>query len=223
MSKKKIIILMLLVSASLLLTGCISRNDSKKFKEEYEKLNNTKNENNNKMFRTVKISENNPIVYQTADEIVSRMDKKETFIVYFGFNSCPWCRSIIETLLEVADDLDIGTIYYVDVLDIRDTLKVNDDSKISVEKKGTDGYYSLLKKFDNILSDYTLYDSNNNAIKANEKRIYAPNIIYVEDGKAEKLTEGISDYQTDAYMELTDEMIEDSYDKIENVLEELDD
>ena len=42
-----------------------------------------------------------------------------------------------------------------------------------------------------------------------EKRIYAPNYIYVSEGKAIRMTTGISDKQTDSREELTDEILDD--------------
>ena len=56
----------------------------------------------------------------------------------------------------------------------------------------------------------------------NEKRIYAPNIVVVKDGKAITLTSGISEKQTNGYMELTDEMIEDMKNNFDNIIKILD-
>ena len=147
------------------------------------------------------------------------MEDEESFVVYFGFSSCPWCRSIIETLLEVSNELDIKNIYYVDVKDIRDVLKLDDNNEVITSKEGTDDYYKLLDKLSNVLDDYTLTDKEGNEISTNTKRIYAPNIVAIVDGIATKMTTGISDKQTDAYMELSDEIKNDSYDMIKCTLE----
>ena len=96
--------------------------DALKFKEEYESMNGLVNENNGKSYREVSISNDNPFVYKTADELAEMIENKETFIVYFGFKTCPWCRSIISTLDKIAHDKNVTKIYYVDILDIRDTL-----------------------------------------------------------------------------------------------------
>ena len=40
------------------------------------------------------------------EEIVKILNEG-TGVIYFGFNSCPWCRSMIETLLKVIDDNNI--------------------------------------------------------------------------------------------------------------------
>ena len=52
-----------------------------------------------------------------------------------------------------------------------------------------------------------------------KKRIYAPTVISIVDGKVEDMTTGISDAQTDAYMKLTDEMKKETYNKFKCVLE----
>ena len=147
------------------------------------------------------------------------MEDEESFVVYFGFSSCPWCRSIIKPLIDVSSDLGIYPIYYVDVKDIRSTIVVNDEGKIEVKKEGTKDYYELLEKMDNILEDYTITDNDGDEIKTGEKRIYAPNIVAVIDGDAVQLTDGVSSKQTDGYMDITNEMEEESYDKIKCTIE----
>ncbi len=191
--------------------------DALKFKSEYESLNNTETSAGQK-YRTVNIPEDNPIVYATADEIVKMMDNEDSFAVYFGFKSCPWCRSVISTLIEVAKDLNIKKIYYVDVLNIRDTYELNDKGKAERTKEGSEGYYKLLEKFDSVLSDYNLTNSKGKTVKTGEKRIYAPNVISVVHGVPNKLTEGTSSKQTDAYMEITDEMKKETFDNFKCVL-----
>ena len=116
------------------------KTDAIKFKEEYESLNGTIREKDGQTIRTIKIDEENPIVYATAEEIVKKIEKKETFAVYFGFSDCPWCRSVLPTLIEVANDLKISKIYYVDVKEIRDVLVVEDE-KIKTEKEGKEGHW----------------------------------------------------------------------------------
>jgi thiol-disulfide isomerase/thioredoxin len=213
--KKKILMLILLGGMLFSLTACgKEETDALKFKEEYESLNGTTREKDGKTIRTIEIREDNPFVYKEASDIVEMIQNKETFVVYFGFPDCPWCRSAIPTLDSVAADLELDTIYYVNVKEIRDTLVLDDDGKVTVESSGTDGYYDLLEVLDNVLADYTLTDSDGNQVETGEKRIYAPNIISVVDGVAMELTDGISDSQTDGYMELTKEMTKESYNKI---------
>ena len=194
-------------------TGCVISNDikdSEKFKEEYESQNEKKSKSG-KENRKVSIPEDNPFVYTTAEDISKKMDNNETFIVYFGFSTCPWCRSIIEELIKCAKDSKVDKIYYVDVLDIRDTKELDEEGNIKTTKEGTKGYIELIDKMSNILSEYTTTNENGEEISLQEKRIYAPNLIAVVNGKATKLEEGISEELKDPYMELTDEMKKYTY------------
>lgn len=214
---KKVFMVLLLVLV-LIVSGCDNKSDEIKFKEEYEELNG-KNING-KEVRIVNIDEDNPFIYKEASDIVKMINNKETFIVYFGFAKCPWCRSMIETLISVSKDYDIDTIYYVDVLDIRDTLKL-DNNEVITDKEGSKDYMKLIKLLDNVLSDYNLKDEDGNSIETNEKRIYAPNVISVVKGKATMLEEGLSDSQDDPYQKLTSDMKEEEYDKLSKIMEEV--
>ena len=220
---KKFLLSLLMVIAVIGLTGCNNGGDEKvvktdaiKFKEEYESINGE--ELYGKKARELTIPEKNPFVYATADEIVEMMDNEETFAVYFGFNTCPWCRAAVSTLIDVANDLGLKKIYYVDVKEIRNVLEVV-DGEVTTKKEGSKGYMKLLKKLDNVLDDYELTDEDDKEVDAHMKRIYAPNIVSVVDGKAEKMTTATSDDLENPYDELTDKIIADSYDMIECTLE----
>lgn len=196
-----------------------SQTDSIKFKEEYEKLNGKKNDQGKK-YREITIDGKNKMVYKTTEEVLNLIDKKKSFVLYFGFDTCPWCRSVVPTLASISKELN-QKVYYIDVKDIRDTFELDDDKKPKLVKKGSKDYSKLLEKLEPILEDYTLTDSDNNEIKVGEKRIYAPSIVSVIDGKAKELTTGISDKQTDGYMKLTKEMEKDTYNKIKKVLKQV--
>lgn len=220
--KKNNLIIIILVIAIVLVAFFIGNKgnltDAEKFKKEYESLNSEKS-TNNKKYRSIEISNKNPIVYATAEEIVEKMENKESFAVYFGFNKCPWCRSVIPSMLEVAKDLNIETIYYVDVLDIRNTYELNDNNEPVEAQKGSEGYYKLVEKFADYLEDYTLTDNTGNSINTNTKRIYAPNIAAVLGGNVRGLTTGISSKQSDAYEDLTKDLKTEMYNKIKCTLE----
>ena len=198
-----------------------SQTDGIKFKEEYEKLNGKKNDQGKK-YREITIDSKNKIVYKTTEEVLDLIDKKKSFVLYFGFDTCPWCRSVVPTLASISKELN-QEVYYIDVKDIRDTFELDDDNKPKLVKKGSKDYSRLLEKLEPVLEDYTLTDSDNNEIKVGEKRIYAPSIVSVIDGKAKELTTGISDKQTDGYMKLTKEMEKETYNKIKKVLKQVSD
>lgn len=192
--------------------------DSVRFQKEYESLNGVKAESGAK-YRSIEIPKDNPIVYATAEEIVEKMDNGDTFAVYFGFSACPWCRSVLPTLLEVCDELGIEELYYVDILDIRDQLEVNKEKDVVIKKSGTPGYYDLLRKFGDHLDSYILVAEDGEEVDTLEKRIFAPNIASVVAGMPHDVTTGISEKQEDGYAKLTDEMKKDMYAKVKCVLE----
>ncbi len=214
---KKILLGILVFFLVFGFTGCGENKnmDAVKFKEEYEKLNGTTNSTGQE-HRTISVSEDNPFVYTTPEEVVKKMDNNETFYVYFGSSYCPWCRSIIEKAIEVANNKGIETIYYVDVWGgedhkevFRDVYELDEEGKPKVVSEGTEAYYTLIERYASLLSDYTLTDGDSNKVPVGEKRIGAPNFIYVENGEAIRLTTGISSSQKGSRDELTEENLSD--------------
>lgn len=219
--KKKIILLGIIIFIVCLFSGYYFFNknftDALKFKREYESLNGKLDSNGNK-YHYVSISKENPFVYATAEDIIRMINEKETFALYFGYESCQWSRSIIEQLIKASDNLNVEKICYVDIEDIRDELKIDDLNNITTVKSGTEEYYTLLKLLDDVLSSYEFTSSDGEKIST-EKRIYSPNVVAIVNGKALKLTTGVSDKQLNSCMELTTEMKEESYNKLREVLE----
>ena len=214
---KKIVLTTIILLSVFLLTGCVDKTtDAYKFKEEYESINNKDNGHGNK-YRKLDIPVANPIVYQTTSDIVKRVENKETFIVYFGFKECPWCRSVITELINVAKDKGIDTIYYVDVKDIRDVKEVDENGNINTTKEGDIDYIKLISHFSNVLSDYSL-TKDDVKYDTGEKRIYAPNIIVVSNGVAVKMEEGIPESLTDPYSKLTKKQKKEIYNKFKCVM-----
>lgn len=210
MKKKILIMLSLLILISL--TACTNK-DSYTFKKDYEFLNGKANANG-KIHRSVSIPKKNPIIISSAKEIVEKIENEETFYVYFGSELCPWCRSVIEKALEISNMNGVDKVYYVDIWDndgkeiLRDKYTIDDNGSPVKEIDGTKEYYKLLEYFDNVLADYT-YTKDNEKISFGEKRIYAPNFIYVSKGKTIRMTTGISNKQTDSRSELTEEILND--------------
>lgn len=220
---KKKVFLILILFIGLFVTGCSANNkDALKFKEEYEKINGDKTSYSDNKYRTLKIDKNNPYVYSSAKEILEKINNKENFYVYFGSSYCPWCRSVIEKSIESAQKNNIKKIYYVDIWNgfhneiLRDTYKLNDKNEAEKEKDGTKEYYKLLEKFDNLLEDYTLTTDDGEEVKVGEKRIFAPDFIYVENGVAKRITSATSENQKDADAKLTKEILKDEEKSFDN-------
>ena len=184
--------------------------DSLKFKEEYEGFNGEKNDYFE--YRNLSITEKNPIIYSSAEEIVQKIENNETFIVYFGDPECPWCRSVIEQAINSANENGISKIYYVRIWNgfhneiLRDVYELDKESPV-LKVKGSVSYYKLLKYFDKLLQDYTLTNKDNKTIQVNEKRIFAPSFIYVKDGNPLQLVDGISKKQESYNSTLTEEIL----------------
>ena len=75
---------------------------------------------------------------------------------------------------------------------------------------GTQGYKRLIEQLDEVLEDYTL-TKDEETISAGEKRIYAPNIVAISNGKPIQLETGISEKLKDPYGKLTSEIKKYAY------------
>ncbi len=214
-----VVLVALLVLGGFLIFG--KKSDAARFKEEYESLNGVVREKDKQTIRTINIDKDNPFIFQSANDIIDRIKNKETFAVYFGFADCPWCRSVIPSLVDVSKDMNVGVIYYVDVKNIRDTLEVDEEGKIVTTFEGGEGYRELVELLDNVLSDYTLKDKDGENVETGKKRIYAPNLVVVTHGMPVALETGISESETNAYMDLTDEMKDETYNAFKNALDKL--
>lgn len=220
--KKKILIVIAILVAALAFVfiykihSDYKQTDAYKFKVEYENLNGVENDYG-KTYRTLDITKNNKMVYSTAKEIVKKTENKETFIVYFGFSKCPWCRTMVENLVDLSIENDMD-VYYVDVLDIRDTIEYI-DGEVKTTKEGDKYYMKLIELYADVLDDYTikLPEGENQSMdfKIDEKRIYAPNVIAVVNGEAKEMVEGVSEELTDPYGEITDKMKKASIKQLE--------
>ncbi len=208
----KIYMIVIFVCAALVIGLCgyaiITHKDEKisdaiKFKNEYEALNDVVNEATDNKYIEVNIDEENPMVYKTGKEILDVL-KNEDAIIYFGFAACPWCRNAVPVLLDAAKELNVDKIYYVDILDIRDTYKFSGSIEPEQTKKGTDAYYEILKFLDKKLEKFYVKDEAGNMYDTGVKRLYAPTVVGVKGGKVVGFHESTIESQTDPY-ELLDE------------------
>lgn len=230
MEKQNKIILSLVMLFTLVIIGiCVFAiknrdeivvTDAIKFKEEYESINGSVNENNGKTYLNLSISTENPVVYKSDTEIVDIM-KNEQAIIYFGFSKCPWCRSIIETLLKACEQNNIKTLYYVDIYNIRDTYKINDSKKIEKINKGTEGYKDILKFFGKKLDDYTLTDNDGNEYSTKTTRLYAPTVVTVDNGAIKDIHVSTVESQIDPYSGLNDDQKGELYTIYDNMIKSL--
>ncbi|MEF2663025.1 MAG: hypothetical protein U0M92_01740 [Bacilli bacterium] len=223
----KIYMIVIFVCAALVIGLCgyaiITHKDEKisdaiKFKNEYEALNELVNENSDEKYVNVEISEKNPIVYKTGKEILEVL-KNEDAIIYFGFAACPWCRNAVPVLLDIANEMNVEKIYYVDILNIRDTYKFSGSIEPELTKKGTDAYYEIVKFLDKYLKKFYVNDDAGNMYDTGVKRLYAPTVVGVKNGKVVGFHEATVESQTDPYEVLTDKQKEELKKEYKTIIE----
>ena len=160
--------------------------DEIKFKTEYEFLND-KEENNFKHNKIV-VNKNNGITY-ISDTDLLRMINDQSGVVFIGNNNDELSRVVIDSLMTARHEVGLKTIYYLDITTIQSELALGKKNKIKTIKKGTDSYYELLKKLDEYLKPYILYDGDKE-IDTLEKRINIPVLIAFNKGNIIGIHEG---------------------------------
>jgi len=93
--------------------GLLVSSDGDKFKSEYEKYNG-KDDSEGKKYLDVTINGAGKIKYSTEDEIVDLFNNAGDAVIYFGYPTCGYCRTVAEVLCDTAKDTELETIYYLD-------------------------------------------------------------------------------------------------------------
>lgn len=201
----KIIAVVVLVGILLVLSFVINpKTDPIKFKEEYETLNGKLNAAGTKVYSDLKLSKTNTVKYGSEEAIIDLI-KNGTGVVYFGFPTCPWCRTMVPVLLELAEEENV-LVHYLNISGIRSSYVLEEDeTKAKLEYVGTDNYYILLELLDSYLEDYTLTNKAGEKIKTGEKRLFAPTVVFVKEGEIVGVHVGTVDSQEDPYVALTKE------------------
>lgn len=168
-----------LILLVILVSVFSNKSDGAKFRREYMQYNG-KLAFDGYHFQKLKIKKKNKVKYVNLEEAIDILENK-TGIIYFGFPNCPYCRSIVPTLLETLDKSELKELYYLDVTGIRDTYEVENDD-VRCTKEASDEYYEILEILDTYLDDYIVKDENGIEYEAGEKRLYVPLVVAVQDG-----------------------------------------
>lgn len=216
--KKMLVSILLLLFVFMIFIGLIAFRDKKEenvvnsdaisFKNEYEALNNVVRDKDGKTIKEISISANNPVDIVTEEEAVSLLESG-TGILYFGFPDCPWCRSMLPVLLSTLDNMNIDRLAYLNVKSIRDTLALGEKNKVEVKEEGTKGYYKILELMDSVLEPYYLTSEDGKKIDTKEKRLYAPTVVAVKEGKIVDIHVGTVESQASGYDDLSKEQQEE--------------
>ncbi len=216
--KKMFLGIILLLLVFMIGIGVIAFRDKKEensinsdaivFKNEYESLNNTVRESDGRTIKEISISSNNPVDILTEEEAVTLLESGSG-ILYFGFSDCPWCRSMLPVLLSTLDNMNIDRLYYLNVKNIRDTLTLGEKNKVEVKEEGTKGYYRILELMDAVLEPYYLTNDEGKKIDTKEKRLMAPTVVAIKDGKIVDIHVGTVESQASGYDDLSKEQQEE--------------
>lgn len=223
--RNKIILVAIITLTILVLIVCIysifnnnhvNESDANKFRTEYMELNDKINESSGEAYPIVNISVDNTVKYLSPKKAVEML-QKGSGIIYFGYNSCPWCRSLVSILTDAAIDKR-ETIYYVDISEIRSSFTI-ENGKLDKNANGSKDYYNILKELDNYLDDYYLEDDSGNKYDTEEKRLYAPTLVAVKKGKVKGIHVGTVTSQKSGYDKLSNEEEEELKKAVEKLID----
>ena len=114
-----------------------------------------------------RLDKNHVIKEITPNNLVKKIEAKDTFIVVLGFPTCPWCQQLMPVLDDMAslEGKNIKkNLYYCDLKDMRD----NEDSP---DKEN----YNFLYNFST--------NGELNALDVEKDRINAPTIFVINNGE----------------------------------------
>ncbi len=186
----------------------VMNSDSISFKNEYESLNNVVREKDGRTIKEISIDANNPVDILTEEEAIALLESG-TGILYFGFPDCPWCRNMLPVLLQTLKNMSIERMYYLNIGSIRDTLALGEKNKVEVKEEGTKGYYKILELMDEVLDPYYLISEDDKKIDTKEKRLMAPTVVAIKDGKIVDIHVGTVESQENGYDDLSIEQQEE--------------
>ena len=171
------------------------KQEALRFKEEYESLNGKENDSGIDYVNVV-IEADHPMVYADIDQLLEVI--KNDGIIYFGFDECPWCRNALPVLIEAAREKEVSEIYYYDIKGIRDELVLNEEGMIEVMKEKSEDYQLI---YDALYDSLNIYEGlNDDTIK----RLYAPSVFFIKEGKVMLMHESTVESQKDPSVMMSD-------------------
>ena len=141
-----------------------------KFKDEYETLNGT--DYGSSTLKNITIDSDNNVKYISDEEIIAELTSG-TKVIYLGWPECNWCRTMLPTLVKTLIKNEINTLYYYNFK----TLRTEYEEGKNKEKVKI--YEDILEIIGEDITSTFAEDSN----KSGEKKILAPTVIFIKDGK----------------------------------------
>lgn len=178
----KVVVLSLLVVAACFLAACAGPNKSLTSLDAYPASD----------MSSYDCARDYTATYQFVDmtvaDIIAEMDAGSTFIVYAGYNHCPWCNSILNHLNDLAIDRDFKIGY------LNTRAKAEWQSNLDI----TD-YDVFAQRFASVLPD----DDEG------RKHLYVPHIFFIQKGQVVADHPGTVPSQEDSNTPLTEAQVEE--------------
>ena len=139
-------------------------------------------------------------VDMTVRDVVDELDKGSTFVLYTGYDKCPWCNSVINYFNDILTERGITAAY----IDTRKDPSWQNNMDI-------DDYDLFVKRFEESIDE----DEDGT------KHLYVPEIFFVKDGKLIGDHRGTVPSQKEAEDLLTQEQIDEYKASINQMLDQL--
>ncbi|AMC92893.1 hypothetical protein AOC36_02505 [Erysipelothrix larvae] len=193
--------LLLLIFGMFVLASCSKEVDEPvvdTIAEAFSAFNGTKS-TNGKTYIDVNLPEDHVFKTASSEDILGLL-RSGTGVVYFGFPECPWCRASIRVADDAAKAVNLDSIYFVDVLDERDTQEKNEAGEIVTTEEGTQFYKDLLDVLRDWAPEYSGLDD------PTIRRIHTPLVVVVVNGELVASHVGTVASQTDPFVPMTQDI-----------------
>lgn len=182
----------------------VQNDDGVKFADEYESLNNKEIEIGKK-YPKVQIPNDNIIKYVSVKDVNDVFKTNGDAVVYFGYSTCLYCRNAIQILIDQVHESELDVLYYIDIEEVWDEYKLDENNKLLKTKAATDDYYEMLDFLgEELVYDYKLTSIDNKEVATGVKRIEVPLVIFVTNGKVSSYNKGTLFSQEDPLVEMDD-------------------
>ena len=122
------------------------------------------------------------LVETDVNEMVKLINDKETFVVFFSFEECPYCNAIMPYVNKAAEDADM----YVGYIDTRSNPEWTNNMEI-------DGYDKVVKYF----GDHLPEDEDG------KDHLYTPDMYFIKNGEVVARHDGVVEGADDPTVPLT--------------------
>ena len=106
-------------------------------------------------------------------------------------------------LIDIAYESELDVIYYIDMEEVWDEYKLDENGKVVKTKEASEDYYELLDLLgDELVYNYKLKSSNGKEIAVGVKRIEVPLVIFMTNGRVSSYNKGTLFSQEDPLVEM---------------------